>query len=138
MKKIVKGLQPIIEWLLSIIGYGLILISISVLFPNTIYIDNAYFGFWGFLASTIIFIINKWFKPFIVWLTIPITALTLGLFYPFINVFILYIVHFILKSHFVIRGIYMSFVVALFISLMNFLMEKYILKPVLDKEMNYE
>ena len=122
MKQIFKIAKPIIESLLYIIGYGMILISMTVFFPKTIYIDNAYFGLWGFLASTIIFVINKWFKPFIVWLAIPITAITFGLFYPFINVFILHITHLVLKSHFDIHGLFMSFVVELLISFMNFLM----------------
>lgn len=135
MKQMIKNL---IEWFLYIVGYGFILISVSVLFPNTMYIDNAYFGLWGFLASTIIFLINKWFKPFLVWLTIPLTAITFGLFYPFINVFILYIVHFILGNHFSIHGLFMGFVIALLISFINFLMEHFIFKPFIVKEMNHE
>lgn len=134
----IKKIRLMIEWFLYIIGYGFILISVSVLFPNTIYIDNAYFGIWGFIASTIIYILNKWFKPILVWFTIPLTALTFGLFYPFINVFILHIVHFLLKSHFTIQGIFMSFIVAVLISFMNFILEHFILKPLQRKEMHYE
>ena len=84
-----------LTWIVSMIAYGLILITVSVLFPKTIYIDNQYFGFWGFLAAIIIFLLNKTIKPFLVWLTIPITGLTLGLFYPFINVLILNMVDFL-------------------------------------------
>ena len=122
------------EWLIYMIGYALILIMISILFPNTISIDNSYFGFWGLLSAIIIYGLNKTVKPLIVWLTIPLTALTLGLFYPFINVFILHIVHFILGSHFEIHGIWMSFFVAILISIMNFLMDEVVLKPLLAKE----
>lgn len=42
-----KSLQKFIEWLIYMIGYALILISVSVLFKNTIQIDNNYFGFWS-------------------------------------------------------------------------------------------
>lgn len=137
-KKMNHICRGIIEWLFYIIGYGLILIAASVLFPKTMYIDNAYFGLWGFLASTIIFILNKTIKPVIVWLTLPITALSLGLFYPFINVFILHLVHFILGSHFTIHGLFMSAVVALSISIMNNILEHLVIKPLLGKERVYE
>lgn len=127
-------INKFLEWLIYMIGYSLILISISVLFKNTIQIDNNYFGIWAFLASIIIYILNKTIKPIIVWLTIPITALTLGIFYPFINVFILKITDFILGSHFTINGIMMAFLVAILISLMNTIMDKLVLKPILRKD----
>jgi len=115
-----------IDWLMHMVGYALVLITVSVLFKNTIQIDNSWFGFWAFCASVIIYLLNKTIKPILVWLTLPITGLTLGLFYPFINVFILYIVSWILGSHFTINGIFMCFIVALFISLMNLFMDSII------------
>ena len=122
------------EWLIYMIGYALILIVVSILFPKTIYIDNSYYGLWGLLAAIIIYGLNKTVKPIVVWLTLPLTALTLGLIYPFINVFILHIVHFILGSHFEIHGIFMSFLVAILISIMNFLMDEIVIKPILAKD----
>ena len=77
---------------------------------------------------------NKTIKPLIVTLTIPITAISLGIFYPFINVFILKIVDFIMGKHFSIHGIFMSFLVAILISLMNIMMDKLVLEPLLGKE----
>ena len=68
-------------------------------------------------------------KPVIVWLTIPITAITLGVFYPFINVFILHIVDFILGSHFSVNGIFLCVIVAILISIMNMIMDNMIIKP---------
>lgn len=115
-----------IDWLMHIVGYALVLITVSILFKNTIQIDNSWFGFWALLASVLIYLLNKTIKPILVWLTLPITGLTLGLFYPFINVFILYIVSWILGSHFVINGVFMCFIVALFISLMNLFMDSII------------
>jgi len=116
-------LNYILDWLMHMVGYSLILITVSVLFKNTIQIDNSYFGFWAFLASVLIYVLNKTVKPMLVWLTLPITGLTLGLFYPFINVFILYIVSWILGPHFSINGIFMCFIVAIFISIMNLFMD---------------
>ena len=73
---------------INIICYALILVMMSELFQKTIQIDNSYFGIWGLLISLVIFIMNKTVKPIIFSLTLPITALTLGIFYPFINLFI--------------------------------------------------
>jgi len=116
-----------IEWIIYMIGYALILISITTIFPNTLYIDNSYYGLWSIIATIIINILNKTIKPIIVHFTIPITALTLGLFYPFINILILYIVSWILGPHFNITGsIIMTFIIAILISLMNQIIKKII------------
>lgn len=124
-----KRINKLLEWIIHMIGYSLILISISLIFNDTIYIDKKYFGLWSLIASIIIYVLNKTIKPIIVWLTIPITALTLGLFYPFINILILYIVSWILGPYFEIPGgIFMIFIIALLISLMNLIMNKIINK----------
>lgn len=119
-------LNYFIDWLIHMVGYALVLITVSVIFKKTIQIDNSMFGLWAFLASIIIYVLNKTIKPILIWLTLPITGLTLGLFYPFINVLILYIVSWILNSHFIINGIFMSFIVAILISLMNLFMDSII------------
>ncbi len=133
-KKYKKPLLSFVEWMIYMIGYALILISISVLFKNTIQIDNHYFGFWALISAIIINILNRTIKPVIVWLTIPITAITLGIFYPFINVFILYIVDFLLGNHFSVNGIFMSVLVAILISIMNMIMDELIIKPMLERK----
>ena len=114
------------DWLIRMIGYALVLIAVSLVFKNTIYIDDSYYGIWGLITVIIIFILNKTIKPVIVWLTLPLTALTMGLFYLIINVFILKITDFILMSHFDIKGIVMSFIVSVVISIMNVVMDKVI------------
>ena len=114
------------DWLVRMIGYALVLIAVSLVFNNTIYVDNSYFGFWGLAAVVIIFLLNKTIKPVIVWLTLPLTAITLGVFYLIINVFILKITDFILISHFDIHGIVMPVIVSIIISIMNTMMDKVI------------
>ena len=114
------------DWLIRMIGYALVLIAVSLVFKNTIYIDDSYYGIWGLITVIIIFVLNKTIKPVIVWLTLPLTALTMGLFYLIINVFILKITDFILMSHFDIKGIVMSFIVSIVISIMNVMMDKVI------------
>lgn len=122
-----------LEWLIHTIGYALILICMTMLFPKSFYINPKYFGLFSLIASILISILNQTIKPMIVLFTLPITGITLGIFYPFINVFILYIVSFILGSNFVIHGIFLPFLIAIIISLMNILMDMLIIKPILER-----
>lgn len=133
MKSNIKKIR-FIEQMIYIIGYSLILLLMSMTFKNTIQIDNSLLGLWGILISTVIYILNKTIKPIIIKLTIPITALTLGIFYPFINVFILKIVDLLFFNHFTIQGIFYPFLVAIIISIMNLIMNESIIKPVIRKE----
>jgi len=115
-------------------GYALILTILSVIFNDTIKMDNSYFGIWGILVSLAIYILNKTVKPIIFSLTLPITALTLGIFYPFINVLILNIVDLLFGNYFTIKGIIMSFIVAVLISTLNILMDEIVIKPILKEK----
>lgn len=121
--------REVSEWIIAVISYTIVLLLASIIFKKTIYVDTNYFGFWAILASTIIYILNRTIKPVLVWLTLPLSAMTLGLFYPFINVFILTIVDVLLGKHFEINGIFMSFIVAIVISVLNTLIYNYIVKP---------
>ncbi len=122
----------IIDWLAYSIGYALILILMSIIFKKTVQIDNSYFGLWALIAALLIRLLNRTIKPVLVWLTIPITALTLGIFYPFINVIILKMVSFILGNHFNINGILMSFLIAILISILNKIIDD-IITNILEK-----
>ena len=93
-----KNIKNVIDWLFHFISYTIILIILSVLFKKTIYIDSEHFIIWSIIATSIIYLLNKTVKPLLFWLTLPITGLTLGLFYPFINVFILKLVEIELKN----------------------------------------
>ncbi len=116
-----------LDWIIHMLGYTLVLILVSLIFKKTVYIDNSYYGLWGFVAVIIIFILNRTIKPLLVWMTLPLTALTLGLFYPLINVLILKITDFILLDHFNIYGTVFLFVVSIVISIMNAIMDNIVI-----------
>lgn len=120
-----------LEWIVYIIAYALVLVIVSHLFPNTFYIDNSHWGFYPIVASLIIATLNVTIKPFLVFITLPVTAITLGIFYPIINVMLLKIVDWILGSHFEIKGFFMAIVVAVIISLFNKIIKESIIKPIL-------
>lgn len=132
-KKNIVRLNIFIDWLINMLGYALILTILSLIFKNTIQIDSSYYGIWGLVAAIIVYLLNRTIKPIIVWLTLPITGMTMGLFYPFINVIILYLTDFILRGRFDLNGFWYVLLVAILISIMNILMEKLIIQPLTRK-----
>lgn len=129
MKK--KKLNKYLDWFIHMLGYTLVLITISVIFTKYMYIDSNYYGLWGLIAVLIIFILNRTIKPLLVWLTMPLTALTLGLFYPVINMLILKITDLVLFDHFQIHGILSLFLISIVISIMNAIMDNIIIDNLL-------
>lgn len=123
-----------LDWFIHMIGYALVLILVSIIFKKTVIIDDSYFGLWGLVAVIIIFILNRTIKPLLVWMTLPLTALTLGLFYPLINVLILKITDFILGSHFDIHGTIFLFIVSIVISIMNAFMDNVIIDTLIERK----
>lgn len=118
-----------IEWIIYMIGYAIVLATVSVLFKS-FEINNNYFGLYALLASIIIYILNQTVKPVLTYITLPLTVISWGLFYPIINVIILYLTSFILGNNFKISGFVAPFFIAIVISLLNILMEGLILKPI--------
>ena len=120
-----------LDWLIHMVGYTLVLILVSLIFRETVYIDNRLFGLWGLIAIIIIFILNRTIKPMLVWMTLPLTALTLGLFYPLINILILKITDFLLLEHFEIHGTIFVFIVSIVITIMNAIMDNIVIDVLL-------
>lgn len=126
-EKDVVRLNKIIEWILYMFGYIIVFILVSSIF-SSVHIDNTHFFLYSSLIVFVIYILNITLKPILFKITIPITGMTLGLFYPFINLFILKLADWILGSHFELENIYIAFFVAILLSVMNFIMEELIKK----------
>ena len=73
----------------------------------------------------------------LVTLTIPITGITLGLFYPCINVFLLKLTDWILGPHFQITNLFVAIFAAVLLSITNFIMEE-IIKTIINKVKTHE
>ncbi len=135
MKKVTKKnylyLDKLIEWFIYMVGYTLVFILVTSFFKS-IYIDENHLILWSFIIVFITYILNITIKPILVTLTIPITGLTLGLFYPCINVFDLKLIDWALGRHFNINNLIIVFFVAIILSITNFIMEK-IIKNILKK-----
>ena len=134
MKVVIKEknsvrINKFLDSVLYILGYTLVLLIVDAIF-NSFDVDN----FWyELLAVVIIYVLNKTIRPIIFKLTIPITALTFGLFYLFINFLILKIVDLILGDHFNIYGFWSGLLIAICISIMNFFVEELIVKPIIRR-----
>ncbi len=120
-----------IEWLIYMLGYTIVFIIVTSFFKS-VYIDRHHFFLWSFIIVFVIYLLNQTIKPILVTLTIPITGLTLGLFYPCINVFILKLTDWLLRSHFELTKLYILFFLAILLSITKYLLQE-IIKKIIKK-----
>lgn len=121
--------RMILEFFLCLVVNSIVLLMASTLFKGF----NIASFWYALLAALVIILLNKTVKPFLVFLTLPVTIFTVGLFYPFINVIILKLTSLIMGTGFQIQGFFVPFFISLFISFMNILLDAIIVKP-LTKE----
>lgn len=124
-------LNKFIEWLIYMVGYTAVFIFITGFFKS-VYIDISHLILWSTVIVLTTYVLNKTIKPVLITLTIPITGITLGLFYPCINMFILKLVDWILGPHFELKNLFILFFYAICLSITNFLMEE-IIKKIIKK-----
>lgn len=130
-------INKVFEWLLYLIGYIISFIIVTNLF-DSIYIDLNHYFIYSILIVTVLSLLNKTIKPILVTLTIPITGITLGAFYLFINLFMLKLTDWIFGSHFQLENIFIAFFVAILLSIVNFLIENLIVKPIIKGVKKHE
>ena len=118
------------DWLFHIIAYTIVFILITTLF-KTIYVDSNNLILWSSIIVIVLYILNKTIKPVLVTLTIPITGLTLGLFYPCINVLILKLTDWLLGKHFEITSLLSALIFAILLSISKFIVNE-IIKKIID------
>ncbi len=123
-----KHIIYILEKVLYLLTYTLVFALVSSWFTS-FYIDSSNFFFYSFVAVVLILILNKTIKPFLVRLTIPVTGLTMGVFYFFNNVIILKLVDFIMGSKIDFRDLFVLFFVSIIMSFLTVLIEFLLIKP---------
>ena len=124
------------DWLFHIIAYTIVFILITTLF-KTIYVDSNNQILWSSIIVIVLYILNKTIKPVLVTLTIPITGITLGLFYPCINVLILKLTDWLLGKHFEITSLLSALIFAILLSISTFIVNE-VIKKIIDKVKNNE
>lgn len=102
------------KFLLKLLVSGLAVFLSAYILPGVI-VD-------GYVTALVVAIIlgvlNAFVRPILVLLTLPITVLTLGLFYLVINAFLIYVVT-LLVPGFVVEPPIMTIVFAIVVSLVN-------------------
>lgn len=131
-KKDKVRLNKIIEWIIYMVGYTMSFLLISLVF-GSFKIDDEHEIIYSFLAVIIIFLLNKTIKPILFKLTLPITGLTMGLFYFVINMVILKLVDFIMLDKLDFTNMWALFLIAILLAVTNVIIEELIIKPVVRR-----
>ncbi len=101
----------------------LIINSISIFLVATflpgVHVINYPTAIW---VALVVSVLNVFFKPFFIILTIPITIFTFGIFLFFINAIIFLLAAYLIRG-FSIDGFFVAFMMSLIVSLLNYLME---------------
>jgi len=84
------------------------------------------------IAACVLGLINVFIRPVVVLLTLPLSILTLGLFYFFINAFLLKLVAYFV-SGFEVSSFFAAFFGSLIISVVNWLANSFIITHKIDK-----
>ena len=119
----------ILEYILTLIINSIVLILASKIFKG-FYIQS--FGY-AIITSLIISLLSSTVKPFLKLIFLPVTVMTTGIFYPFINVIILKLASLIMGDAFVVEGWILPFFIALFISFTTLILDKLITKNVIGE-----
>ena len=96
-------------------------------------LSSDYTIFYALLAVILIYVLNKTIKPALVFFTMPITGVTLGLFYFVVNTIILKLVDLIMGSKLDFTNIWVLFFISIVISAINLVIELIIIKPILKR-----
>jgi putative membrane protein len=115
MKPVKKGL--IIRWLILTAA-----IMVTSYFMEGIHVSGF---FSAFFAAAILGILNAFFRPILIILTLPINILTLGLFTFVINAILLMMVSGVI-SGFEVKGFWSALFGSLFISIVSWLLSSFI------------
>ena len=120
--------DTLIIMLLELIVSAVTLMIASAIFKN-FYVENIIYAI---LTALLISVLNATIKPFLIYLTLPITILTWGIFYPIVNVIILKLASILMGSAFIVKGWIIPFFISIFISVLTPLLHKLIVKPFIE------
>ena len=123
-------LNKLLEWFIYMVGYTISFILISLIF-GTFEINDEHLILYSFFAVVLIYVLNKTIKPALVKLTLPLTGLTMGLFYFVINAGILKLVDVIMGDNLNFTSVWVLFFIAILLALTNAAIEELIIKPII-------
>lgn len=84
---------------------------------------------WALLIAGLVFtLVNFFLKPVLTFLSVPFIVVTLGIFYLLINVFMLYLTHWIVPQ-FTIAGFWWAVLAAIIVSIVNGSLRMFLGRP---------
>ncbi|WP_078414271.1 phage holin family protein [Priestia abyssalis] len=119
-----------LHWFISILVNALVLIVVAG-YIDAFYLESVSAAI---LASILLSVLNVIVKPVLILLTLPVTVLTLGLFLFVINAITLMMAQSIMGDSFVIEGFGTAMIAAIIISLLNILIQKFIIERLQKRE----
>ena len=122
----------ILIFIVNLIVYTGVFLLVNAMFDSFV-IDHDHIFIYSAVAVILISLLNKTVRPTLVKLTIPLTALTLGLFYFVINMFILKLVEWIMIDKVKFTSLPVLFLISIVFSILNFIANDIIVKPVEKK-----
>ncbi len=72
------------------------------------------------IAALILTFFNATVKPFLILLTLPLTIISLGLFYPVVNIIVLYLLSWIMGTHVLLNSWFTAIGISLVIAIVNY------------------
>ena len=124
IKQVGCGCFDMRKFFTNFIIYSIVLMVTAGLFPG-FYIANVSAAI---RASFTLTLLNTFVKPLIVFFTFPLALVTLGFFYLIINGIIIMMTARMMGEAFVISNFFTAFIAAIFISLFQHYIKKYLLK----------
>jgi putative membrane protein len=117
------------QWFINLIVTALLLLLFAEMLDG-VYIES-------FLAalqtSFLLSIVNVIVRPLLIFLTLPLTILSLGLFVLVINALMLTLTDFIMGSAFDISNFFVAILIAVLLSVSQLFIQKLILKKLIKK-----
>lgn len=120
------------EFVVYIITYTIAFLLSDMIFDSFL-VSDAFTSLYAVIAVCIIFLLDKSIKPILITLTMPLTGLTFGLFYFVINTIILKLTDWIMGDRLNFTDIWILFFISIVISGINFVIENFIIKPLIRK-----
>ncbi|RXJ01717.1 phage holin family protein [Anaerobacillus alkaliphilus] len=117
------------RWLIHLLVNSVVLVVVAGYFEG-FYLESVSAAI---LASVLLSIINVLIKPILVILTLPVTVVTFGLFLFVINAITLMITAALMGDAFQISGFGMAIIASIIISLLNMLINNFVVKPMQKK-----
>ena len=133
MKLVTKGkINLLLVFVLYSILYTAAFMAVESMF------DSFFLGrdnkiLYAFLAIVVIYVLEKVLKPILVTIATPITGITFGLFYFVINTFLLKLTDWIMGPKLDFTDIWALFVISIVLALLNLLIEKLIIEPIIRR-----